>query len=69
MAQSEWKKRQNKRQRTEAYVEKCFEYAVCAACGERVAMGDKAVWFERKTWHLTCGEHLLGPHQKELFEL
>ena len=66
MSQSEWKQRQTKPRPDKAYVEKCFQYAICDACKERIAMGELAVWFERKTWHLTCGRHLLGPVQESL---
>lgn len=66
MNKSEWQKRQNKPKPTQAYVEKCFQYAICAACGKRIAMGDQAVWFERRTWHLACGQQLLGPVQEQL---
>lgn len=66
MTRSEWQQRQNKPHPKRPYVEKCFQYAVCAACNGRIEMGGQAVWFERKTWHLECGKHLLGPVQESL---
>jgi hypothetical protein len=66
MSKSAWQAKQDPKPRP-AYVQVCYEMAHCPACGQRVAMGEQAVWHDRHAWHLACGKQFLPEQQLGLF--